>query len=148
MSDEKTVIEHFEIKEYIPHRHPFLLVDRIIDIEKDKRAVGIKNVTGSEYFFSGHFPDRPVMPGVLIIEALAQCASILCTYSNPSAKGKLIYFAAIDGARFKVPVVPGDTVELRVETIKSRKRFWKVDGKAYVNGKIVCESVLTAMTEG
>lgn len=147
MNDKKTAIEHFEIKEYIPHRHPFLLVDRILDIVKDERAVGIKNVTGSEYFFPGHFPDRPVMPGVLIIEALAQCASILGTWSNPETKGKLIYFAAIDGARFKLPVVPGDTVELHVETIKARKRLWKVDGRAYVNGNLVCTAVLTAMVE-
>jgi len=139
------IIEHQELKKYIPHRHPFLLVDRIIEIEADKRAIGVKNITGSESFFAGHFPDTPVMPGVLVIEALAQTAAVLATYSSPGDQGKVIYFAAIDNARFKKPVLPGDVVLLEVNVISARRRMWKVDGIAKVGDEVVCSAQLTAM---
>ncbi|VAX16324.1 3-hydroxyacyl-[acyl-carrier-protein] dehydratase, FabZ form [hydrothermal vent metagenome] len=141
------IIEHHELGEYIPHRHPFLLVDRIIEIEANKKAVGIKNVTGSEYFFPGHFPGRPVMPGVLIVEALAQTAAVLAIYSTPENKGALIYFAGIDKARFKKPVAPGDVIRLEIEVIKTKSRLWKVKGEAYVEDSLVCGAGLTAMIE-
>lgn len=139
------IIEHKDLGKYIPHRHPFLLVDRIIEIESGKRAVGIKNITGSESFFSGHFPGSPVMPGVLVIEALAQTAALLATYSSPDDQGKLIYFAAIDKARFKKIVLPGDTVRLEVDVIFARRRMWKVDASAKVGDDVVCSAILTAM---
>jgi 3-hydroxyacyl-[acyl-carrier-protein] dehydratase len=139
------VIEHHELGRYIPHRHPFLLIDRITQIEPFKRVVAIKNVTGSEYFFAGHFPDRPVMPGVLIIEAMAQAAATLATYSTPEERGKIIFFAAIEGARFRRPVVPGDTLVIEVTVEKNRKRMWKVKACARVGDEVVCEAGLTAM---
>jgi 3-hydroxyacyl-[acyl-carrier-protein] dehydratase len=142
------VIEHHELIKYIPHRHPFLLIDRVTEIEPFKRAVAVKNVTGSEYFFAGHFPDRPVMPGVLIVEAMAQAAATLATYSSPDDRGKIIFFAAIDGARFRKPVVPGDTLVMEITVDKYRKRMWKVKAAAKVNGEIVCEADLTAMVAG
>lgn len=138
-------IEHYELGKYIPHRHPFLLVDRIVEIEPYKKAVGIKNVTGSEYFFPGHFPDLPVMPGVLIIEALAQTAAILAMYSSEKDQGKLVYFAAIDNARFKKPVSPGDTLHLETEVERAKSRVWKVKARALVGEDVVCEADLTAM---
>ena len=141
------IIEHHELGAYIPHRHPFLLVDRIIDIVANKKAVGVKNVTGSEYFFSGHFPERPIMPGVLIVEALAQTAAVLAIYSSPEHKGSLIYFVGIDKARFKKPVAPGDVIRLVIEVIKTKSRLWKVKGEAYVEDSLVCEADLTAMIE-
>ncbi len=139
------ILEHNELYKYIPHRHPFLLVDRIIEIEAYKMAVGIKNVTGSEYYFPGHFPGRPVMPGVLIIEALAQTAAVLAIYSSPKDEGSLIYFAGIDNARFKKPVIPGDLLHLEIEVVKTKSRLWKVKGRALVDGTLVCEAGLTAM---
>lgn len=138
-------IEHHELGQYIPHRHPFLLIDRITQIEPFKRVVAIKNVTGSEYFFAGHFPGRPVMPGVLIIEAMAQAAATLATYSTPEERGKIIFFAAIEGARFRKPVLPGDTLVIEITVEKNRKRMWKVKGSARVGDDVVCEANLTAM---
>jgi len=139
------VIEHHELRKYIPHRHPFLLVDRIIEIEPFKKVVGIKSVTGSEYFFPGHFPDLPIMPGVLVIEALAQTAAVLSTYSTPENEGAIIYFAGMDKVRFKKPVVPGDVLRLEINVDKVRKRLWKVKAQAVVEGDTVCEGDLTAM---
>lgn len=139
------IIEHEEIKKYIPHRHPFLLVDRIIKIEAGKMAVGLKNVTGSEYFFMGHFPESPIMPGVLIVEALAQVACVLATFSRPEEMGKIIYFAGIDKARFKKLVIPGDTLMLEVEVDRTKSRLWKMKTRALVENNIVCEASITAM---
>ncbi|MBI4665867.1 MAG: 3-hydroxyacyl-ACP dehydratase FabZ [Nitrospinae bacterium] len=143
-----SVIEHHEIGKYIPHRHPFLLIDRITEIEAFKRVVAIKNVTGSEYFFQGHFPERPVMPGVLIIEAMAQAAATLATYSTPSERGKIIFFAAIERARFRKPVIPGDTIRMEIDVDKAKSRMWKVNGKAFVGADLACEANLTAMIGG
>ncbi len=141
------IIEHHELRQYIPHRHPFLLVDRIIELEAFKRAVATKAVTGGEYFFPGHFPDRPIMPGVLIIEAMAQTAAVLAFISTQLEEGTIIYFAAIDNARFKRPVVPGDTLRLEVDVVKARSRMWKVKGKAFVGDELACEADLTSMVE-
>ncbi|VAX25631.1 3-hydroxyacyl-[acyl-carrier-protein] dehydratase, FabZ form [hydrothermal vent metagenome] len=139
------IIEHEEIKQYIPHRHPFLLVDRIIEIEPMQGAVGIKNVTGSEYFFPGHFPQAPIMPGVLIIEALAQVAGVLAMYSYPDDKGKILYLAGVDGARFKKPVIPGDTLRLEIVATSVKKRLWKLEGTARVGDVVTSKANITAM---
>jgi 3-hydroxyacyl-[acyl-carrier-protein] dehydratase len=127
-----------EIKKIIPHRYPFLLVDRILEVEEGKKAVGIKNVTANEQFFQGHFPDYPVMPGVLIVEALAQVGAV-AMLSLPDYKGKIAFFAGIDGLRFRRQVVPGDQLKLEVELIKLKARVGKAKGKATVDGELVCE---------
>ena len=138
-------IEFSEILNYLPHRHPFILVDRVVEIEAGKRIVGIKNVTGSEYYFPGHFPGQPVMPGVLIVEALAQCATILANYTEKESKAEVFFFAGIDKARFKRPVTPGDSIRLTVEVDKVKSRLWKVKGRAEVEGVVVAEADVTAM---
>lgn len=130
-----------EIKKIIPHRYPFLLVDRILEVEEGKKAVGIKNVTANEQFFQGHFPDYPVMPGVLIVEALAQVGAV-AMLSLPDYKGKIAFFAGIDGLRFRRQVVPGDQLKLEVELIKLKARVGKAKGKATVDGELVCEGEL------
>lgn len=130
-----------EIKKIIPHRYPFLLIDRILELEPLKKGVGIKNVTINEYFFQGHFPEEPVMPGVLIIEALAQVGAV-ALLSHESFKGKTAYFGGIKSARFRKKVVPGDTLRLEVEitTLKGPVGIGKA--KAYVEGKLACEAEL------
>lgn len=135
-----------EIMELIPHRYPFLLVDKVIDIIPGVSATGIKNVTFNEQFFQGHFPGRPIMPGVLIIEALAQCAGLLVMRSaNKSSKDSLVYFMSIDEAKFRKPVVPGDTLHLKVTCLKGRGNIWKFKGQAFVGEKIATEAIFTAM---
>lgn len=141
----EVTIEFSEMLNYLPHRHPFILVDRIVEIAEGERIAGIKNVTGSEYFFPGHFPGQPVMPGVLIVEALAQCATILANYTEKGAESEIFYFAGIEKARFKKPVTPGDTVHLIVEVDKVKSRLWKVNGRAEVDGLVVTEAAITAM---
>lgn len=128
-----------EIQKIIPHRHPFLLVDRIIDLVPGKKAVGIKNVTINEEFFKGHFPGHPVMPGVLILEALAQVGGVLML-SQPENRGKLAYFMTIEGVKFRQPVHPGDQLRLEAEVIKIRSRTGQCYGKAYVQDRLVCEA--------
>ncbi len=130
----------------IPHRYPMLLVDRIVDMRKNHSAVGIKNVTINENFFQGHFPQHPVMPGVLIIEAMAQTAAVLVVETlGPTAAGKLVYFMSIDGAKFRKPVGPGD--QMRIHVVKERQRgnIWRFTGEAKVDDKIVAEATYAAM---
>lgn len=136
------MIESREIQKILPHRFPFLLVDRIIEFEP-KKAVGIKNVTINEPFFQGHFPDFPVMPGVLIVEAMAQVAGILAFKSG--AKGNSVYFMSIEKAKFRKPVIPGDQLRVEVKVIQQRGNVWKCAGEAFVDGNLVAEAELTAM---
>lgn len=130
------------IKEIIPHRYPFLLVDRIVELEEGKRAIGLKNVTANEEFFNGHFPEFPVMPGVLIVEALAQVGAV-AALSLEQNKGRLALFAGIDNCRFKKQVVPGDQLRLEVELVKMRGPIGKGKGVATVDGQVACEVELT-----
>lgn len=134
------------IMQAIPHRFPFLLVDRVVDIVPDRSAVGIKNVSINENFFQGHFPAHPVLPGVLIIESMAQTAAVLVVETlGPSAQGKLVYFMTVDSAKFRKPVVPGD--QMRVHVVKERQRgnIWKFTAEAKVDGKVVAEATYAAM---
>jgi beta-hydroxyacyl-ACP dehydratase FabZ len=134
-----------EIRALLPHRYPFLLVDRIREIEIGRRIVGIKNVTQNEPFFQGHFPDRPIMPGVLIIEALAQVGGVLCLKTYPAKSKPAVFLTGIDNAKFRKPVEPGDQLRFEVEVLKQRPPFWKMTGKAYVEADLVCEAEITAM---
>ncbi|WP_141430986.1 3-hydroxyacyl-ACP dehydratase FabZ [Bacillus sp. 03113] len=127
-----------QIKEIIPHRYPFLLVDRILEVVEGQKAVGIKNVTANEEFFNGHFPDYPVMPGVLIVEALAQVGAVAMLKKEEN-KGRLAFFTGIDNCRFKKQVVPGDQLRLEVEMTRVRGSIGKGKGTATVDGEIVCE---------
>jgi 3-hydroxyacyl-[acyl-carrier-protein] dehydratase len=140
------MIEIKEIMNILPHAYPFLLVDRVVEIELGKRIVGIKNVTYNEPFFLGHFPGRPIMPGVLIVEALAQTAGVLAFKSTPEEdQKKPVYFLGIDNVRFRKPVVPGDQLRLELEVTKHRQLIWGFKGKAFVDGKLVAEADLLAM---
>ena len=130
----------------LPHRYPFLLIDKIVDIDGDRSATGIKNVTMNEPHFQGHFPERPVMAGVLIIEAMAQTAGAICLHSVGSAKPSLVYFLTIDGAKFRKPVLPGDRLEIRVVKERQRANIWKFNCEAMVDGNKVAEAVISAMT--
>jgi 3-hydroxyacyl-[acyl-carrier-protein] dehydratase len=130
----------------IPHRYPFLLVDRVADIRPDHSAIGIKNVSINESFFQGHFPQEPVMPGVLLIEAMAQTAAVLVVATLGEAfKGKLVYFMSIEGAKFRRPVVPGDQVHIHVNKAQRRMNVWKFTGEAKVDGTTVAEATYAAM---
>ena len=135
-----------EIMEKIPHRYPFLMIDRVEAVCADESALGIKNVTITEPYFQGHFPGRPIMPGVLIIEAMAQTAAV-CVVSTfgKEAEGKLVYFMTIDEARFRKPVVPGDTLEVFVNKLRSRRNVWKFRGEAKVRGVLVADAEFSAM---
>lgn len=138
-----------EIMDAIPHRYPFLFVDRVLELELDtvKRIVAIKNVSADEPFFQGHFPGRPIMPGVLMIEAMAQVGGILARKTSGS-EDNMVYFMSIEKAKFRRPVVPGDQLRMEVELVKSRNSVYKFKGSASVDGKVVCESEFTAMTTG
>jgi 3-hydroxyacyl-[acyl-carrier-protein] dehydratase len=138
------VIDIDEILELLPHNYPFLLVDRILELEPAAKIVGIKNVTFNEPFFPGHFPQKPIMPGVLIIEAMAQAGGILAFKSFPDKKGS-VFFTGIDNARFRKPVIPGDQLRLVVEVIKHRREIWLFDGKAFVENELVAEARIMAM---
>jgi 3-hydroxyacyl-[acyl-carrier-protein] dehydratase len=136
------IFDVVEIQKYLPHRYPFLLVDAILEIEREKRIVGIKNVTINEWYFQGHFPGKPIMPGVLIIEAVAQLGGILLLQEIPDRDNKLMYFVAVDGARFRRPVVPGDQLRLEATVLSWRGDFCKLDGKATVNGQLAAEGTV------
>jgi 3-hydroxyacyl-[acyl-carrier-protein] dehydratase len=140
------MIQIKEIMTILPHAYPFLLVDRVLEVEKEKRIVGIKNVTYNEPFFPGHFPGRPIMPGVLIVEAMAQTAGLLVFHSVPEEdRKKPIFFLGIDNVRFRKPVIPGDQLRLEVEMTRHRQSTWGFKGKALVDGKLVAEGDLLAM---
>ena len=137
------------IMQMIPHRYPFLLIDRVKDVISGERAVGIKNVSINENFFQGHFPRRPVMPGVLIIETMAQTAAVLVVHTlGPAAEGKLVYFMSVEKARFRRPVVPGDTLNVHVVCQRHRGDVWKFDGHAKVGDRLMAEATFTAMIVG
>ncbi len=132
-----------EIQNILPHRYPFLLVDRIIELDPNEKAIGYKNVTANEHFFQGHFPGYPIMPGVLIVEAMAQVAGILAFHSG--AQGKSVYFMSIEKAKFRKPVVPGDQLRFEVSVLQHRNKVWKFAGQALVDGQAACEAEFTAM---
>ncbi len=139
-------IDLLRIMEMIPHRYPFLMIDRVVDVVRDVSAVGIKNVTVNEPHFQGHFPSRPIMPGVLIVEAMAQTAGVLVVHTlGPESEGKLVYFMTIDDARFRKPVTPGDTLHIHVLKQRSRGNVWKFKGEARVEGALVAEATFSAM---
>lgn len=143
---EKRAVDVNRIMEMIPHRYPFLMIDRVVDIEVNHSAVGIKNVTVNEPFFQGHFPSHPVMPGVLIVEAMAQTAAVLVVETlGPDAEGKLVYFMMVDRARFRKPVVPGDQLHIHVTKLKNRGNVWKFQAEAKVDGDVVAEAEYAAM---
>src|SRR5262245_39989373 len=138
-----------EIMKLLPHRYPFLLVDRIINIRGDEFAIGIKNVTVNEPFFLGHFPSSPVMPGVLLLEGMAQTGGCICArLLGQSAHGSNVFFLTVDKAKFRRPVVPGDVVEYHVTKVTRRKSMWWYRGEAKVGGELVAEAVLGAMISG
>lgn len=143
------VLSTYDIKqvmEAIPHRYPFLLIDRVVDMELGERATGIKNVSINEGFFQGHFPKEPVMPGVLIVESMAQTAAVLVVATlGPDAKGKLVYFMSVEGAKFRRPVVPGDQVHVHVRRLQRRANVWKFAAEAKVDGVVVAEATYAAM---
>lgn len=133
------------LMELLPHRYPFLMVDRVVDVDEDNSAVGIKNVTFNEPHFTGHFPGHPVMPGVLIIEGMVQTAGAICAAAMKGARPPLVYFMTIDEAKFRKPVVPGDVLEYHVKKLKQRKNIWRFAAEAKVGGVLVAEAILSAM---
>jgi 3-hydroxyacyl-[acyl-carrier-protein] dehydratase len=136
------LLDIVEIQKILPHRYPFLMVDGILEMERVKRIVGIKNVSINEAHFQGHFPGRPVMPGVLIIESMAQTGGLLLLLEIPDRDSKLIYFAAVDGARFRRPVVPGDQLKVEMKVLSWRGDFCKLEGRATVDGQLAAEATL------
>ena len=143
LAENKPVYGIVEIMKLLPHRYPFLLVDRITELEPGKRIVGLKNVTINEQFFQGHFPGMPVMPGVLIIESMAQVGGVLIYRELPEQNNKLIYFTGIENARFRRPVVPGDQLRIEIDVLNRRNNFGKMRGRATVEGKLAAEAVVT-----
>jgi 3-hydroxyacyl-[acyl-carrier-protein] dehydratase len=145
-SETVTDMDTNRLMDVIPHRYPFLMIDRLVDIITNVSATGIKNVTVNEPYFQGHFPGQPVMPGVLIIEAMAQTSAALVVHSmGAHAEGKLVYFMSIESARFRKPVVPGDRLNVHVTKERSRGNVWKFSAEAKVDGAVVAEATYTAM---
>ena len=142
MSETSSALDIRGILEILPHRYPFLLVDRILEIEEGRRAVGIKNVTFNEPFFQGHFPGNPIMPGVLIVEAMAQVGAVMLLRGVADRHRKLVYFAGIDAAKFRRPVTPGDQVRFEVTVLKLRSRSARLRGEAFVGEQLVAEAEL------
>jgi len=141
-----TQIDIQRIMEMIPHRHPFLMIDKVVDVVANQRATGVKNVSINENYFRGHFPARPVMPGVLIIEAMAQTAAVLVVHTlGPESEGKLVYFMSVDNARFRRPVFPGDRLDVHVTKQRARGNVWKFEGRAKVGDNVMAEAVFAAM---
>jgi beta-hydroxyacyl-ACP dehydratase FabZ len=148
MEGVSVMIDVREIMQIMPHRYPFLLVDRIESLKEGEEIVGIKNVTINEPFFAGHFPGNPIMPGVLIIEAMAQVGGVLAFHSSPKEwAGSLVYFMGMDKVRFRKPVVPGDQLRLKLTTIRQKQRVFKMRGEAYVEDTLVAEAELMAAIE-
>ncbi|HTR16864.1 MAG TPA: 3-hydroxyacyl-ACP dehydratase FabZ [Acetobacteraceae bacterium] len=144
--DVVPLVDIARITRAIPHRYPFLLIDRVVDLVRNQSAVGIKNVSVNESFFQGHFPNHPVMPGVLIIESMAQTAAVLVVETlGPEAAGKVVYFMTIEGAKFRRPVVPGDQLRIHVTKERHRGNVWKFHGVARVDGVSVAEATYSAM---
>jgi 3-hydroxyacyl-[acyl-carrier-protein] dehydratase len=146
-----TTLEAEQIFKLLPHRYPFLLIDRIEQIVGDDSCIGIKNVTVNEPFFQGHFPGQPVMPGVLMLEGMAQCAGAICTLANGLARNgppRSVFFLTIDKAKFRRPVKPGDRIEYHMRKIARKKDMWWYRGEAKVDGRLVCEAELGAMIAG
>jgi beta-hydroxyacyl-ACP dehydratase FabZ len=139
------ILNSDEIKKYIPHRYPFLMVDKIIEMEKGKQVVGVKNVSINENFFQGHFPQYAVMPGVLIIEGMAQTACVFASMELEKKSDSTVYFMGIDKAKFRRPVVPGDQLRYELKVIKKRGAIYRFQGNAYVEGNLTAEAVITAM---
>jgi beta-hydroxyacyl-ACP dehydratase FabZ len=131
-----------EVMRILPHRYPFLLVDRVVEVEANRRIVGIKNVTINEPFFNGHFPGAPVMPGVLTIECMAQTGAILGLMNEPDLENSLVYFIGIDGARFRRPIVPGDQLRIAIELLRRKATVWKMQGTVTVDGEVAAEAIL------
>lgn len=132
------------IMELLPHRYPFLLIDRVVEVVRKQRVVAIKNVTINEPFFTGHFPGYPIMPGVLLLEAMAQTGCILVMLEAPDPTEKLVVFTGVEHARFRRPVVPGDQVRLEIDVLNWRSRIMRMQGKAFVDGKLACEGIVTS----
>jgi 3-hydroxyacyl-[acyl-carrier-protein] dehydratase len=138
-------LDILQIMELLPHRYPFLLIDKLVDLVPNESAIGIKNVTFNEPFFQGHFPGRPIMPGVLIIEAMAQTAACVVVKAMPKADNRLVYFMSIENARFRKPVVPGDQLRIHVKKERNRANVWRFTGEARVDGQLMAEATYTAM---
>lgn len=144
--EQITQVDVQRIMEMIPHRHPFLMIDKVVDMVANQRATGIKSVSINENYFQGHFPARPVMPGVLIIEAMAQTAAVLVVHTlGPESEGKLVYFMSVDNARFRRPVFPGDRLDVHVTKQRHRGNVWKFEGRAKVGNNLMAEAVFAAM---
>ncbi len=144
MADEIDVIG---IQTFLPHRYPFLLVDRILEIDGTERIVGIKNVTANEHFFQGHFPERPIMPGVLLLEVMAQVGGVLARKTSAGDGRPTVFLTGIEKAKFRRPVVPGDQLRVEVSVIRRRDPFWKMAGQISVDSALVCEAEMTAMVQ-
>jgi 3-hydroxyacyl-[acyl-carrier-protein] dehydratase len=146
VAGQADALDIVRIMEMIPHRYPMLLIDRVVDIVSSETAVGIKNVTVNEPQFQGHFPQRAIMPGVLIVEAMAQTAAVLVVWSmGADAEGKLVYFMSIDDCRFRRPVVPGDVMRIHVAKERNRGNVWRFQGKVYVDDQLCAEARFAAM---